>query len=74
MQGGTAAVELVFREEYGQVSGTSVRPRSRENLLLAECRIRSEAFVEEVRGGRRWPPGQGSHEMTQYLISFDEAR
>ena len=24
-------------------------------FLLAMCRIRSEAFVEQVRGGRRWP-------------------
>jgi len=28
-----------------------------EKVLLAECRIRSEPFVEEVRGGRRRPPG-----------------
>jgi hypothetical protein len=32
--------------------------------------MRGEAFVEEVRGGRRRPPGQGSREMTRYLISF----
>ena len=42
------------------------------DFLLAECRIRSDAFVAEVRCGRRWPPGQGSHEMTRYLISFDD--
>jgi hypothetical protein len=33
--------------------------------------IRSEALVAEVRGGRRRPPGQRSHGMTRYLISFD---
>ena len=32
--------------------------------------MRSEAFVEEVRGGRKRPPGQGSREMPRYLISF----
>jgi hypothetical protein len=41
-------------------------------FLPAACRIRSEAFVAEVSGGRRRPPGQRSHERTQYLISFDE--
>src|SRR5215468_1680322 len=41
--------------------------------VLAECRIRREAFVEEARGGRRRSPGdQGSHGMTRYLISFDD--
>jgi hypothetical protein len=49
----------------------SVPPRSREKFLLAECRIRSEAFVDEVRGGRR-VAGTRSHEMTRYLISFDD--
>jgi hypothetical protein len=29
------------------------RRKSREKFLLAECRIRSETFVDEVRGGRR---------------------
>src|SRR6185503_303839 len=48
------------------LSGLTVR------ILPAECRIRTEAFIVGVRGGRRWPPGQGSHGMTQYLISFDD--
>jgi len=30
----------------------------------------SEAFVDEVRGGRMKPPGRGSDGMTRYLISF----
>lgn len=30
---------------------------STREFLLTECRVRSEAFVEEVRGGRRRPPG-----------------
>src|SRR5262249_53574589 len=37
-----------------------------------KCRIRGGAFVAEMSGGRRWPPGYGSHEMTRYLISFDD--
>jgi len=28
-------------------------------LVARECRIRSEAFVDVVRGGRWAPPGQG---------------
>jgi hypothetical protein len=32
--------------------------------------MRSETLVDEVKGGRRRPPGQGSHAMTTYLISF----
>ena len=36
------------------------RRKSREKFLLAECRIRSESFVDEVRGGRSGPPGQGA--------------
>ncbi len=47
------------------------RRGSRENVLLAECRIRSESFVYELPRGRSRPPGQGSHGMTTYLISFD---
>jgi hypothetical protein len=47
------------------------RRRYREKFLLAWCRIRGESFVAEVRGGRNRPSGQGSHEMTRYLISFD---
>jgi hypothetical protein len=34
--------------------------------------IWDEPFVEEVRGDRRRPPGQRSHAMTRYLISFDD--
>src|SRR5690349_5493785 len=45
--------------------------RSPVRFSLADCRIRTEAFVDELRGGRGRPPGQGSHGMTQYLISFD---
>jgi hypothetical protein len=42
-------------------------------IFLAECRIRREAFVEELRGGRRWPPGEReSWDMAKYLISFDD--
>lgn len=44
--------------------------RSRETLLT-ECRIRCQSFVVELRGGRSGPPGQGSHAMPRYLISFD---
>jgi hypothetical protein len=29
------------------------RRKSREKVLLAECPIRSEPFVDEVRGGKR---------------------
>jgi hypothetical protein len=32
--------------------------------------IRSEPFVDEVRGGPTRPPGDGRHAMTTYLISF----
>jgi hypothetical protein len=38
--------------------------------LLGECRIPSDAFVEEVSGGRLRPPGQRSLGVTRYLISF----
>jgi hypothetical protein len=48
----------------------SVRECPLKKILLAECRFRSEPFVEGVRGGRRRPPGQGRHGMTRYLISF----
>jgi hypothetical protein len=34
--------------------------------------IRSEAFVAEVRGGRRAAAGTRSDQMTQYLISFED--
>jgi hypothetical protein len=40
-------------------------------IVPAACRIRSEAFVEQVRGCRRRPPGQGGH-MTEYLIYFNQ--
>jgi hypothetical protein len=36
------------------------RRRSGEISFWQQCRIRSEAFVAEVGGGRRRPPGQGS--------------
>lgn len=41
-------------------------------LSSGRVSIRSEAFVQEVRGGRNRPPGQGSHGMARYLISFDD--
>jgi hypothetical protein len=40
-------------------------------IAAEEVSIRSEAFVEQMRGGPSRPPGQGSRAMTRYLISFD---
>jgi len=48
-----------------------VPARSREKFLPAGCRIRSETFVDEVRGGRR-AAGTRSQGMTRYLISFND--
>ena len=47
------------------------RRRSREKFCLAAWRIRSEAFVEQVRGGPKRSPGQ-EEGTTRYLISFDD--
>jgi hypothetical protein len=38
-------------------------------ILLAACRIRVEAYVEEVKGDPRRSPRTRSHGMTEYLIS-----
>jgi hypothetical protein len=38
--------------ERGPARAGPERRKAREELL-AECRIRSESFVDEVRGGRR---------------------
>jgi hypothetical protein len=48
------------------------RRRRSPEFLPAACRIRSEAFVAMVRGGRRETVGTRGDDMTQYLISFDE--
>ena len=48
------------------------RRKSRGKIFLAWRRIRGESFVEQMTGGRRTPPGQGSHGMTRYLISFND--
>jgi hypothetical protein len=45
--------------------------RSREKSLLAERWIRSVSFVYDLTYGRTRPPGQRSHGMTRYLISFN---
>jgi hypothetical protein len=47
------------------------RRKSREKFFLTECRIRSDSFVAEPRGGRR---GRWDKEpwMTRYLISFPD--
>jgi hypothetical protein len=55
--------------------GRAVLPWQAEvpvRMLPAACRIRSEAFVAGVRGGRGEVVGTGSDEMTQYLISFED--
>src|SRR5580698_5532677 len=38
---------------------------------MTGCALRNESFAYELSGCRSRPPGQGSHGMTQYLISFD---
>jgi hypothetical protein len=48
------------------------RRRSRKKFILAERWIGSESFVYDLTGGRSVPPGQGSHGMTRYLISFND--
>ena len=46
---------------------------ARGKFVRQECRIRGDAFVEEVRGGwRRSPRDKGVLAMTRYLISFDD--
>ncbi len=41
------------------------------NFCWQRCPIRAEPFVCELTRGRSGPPGQGSHGMARYLISFD---
>src|SRR5216683_816056 len=46
-------VETRSRSPVTNNGGQISRTKPREKFLLAECRIRSESFVDEVRGGRR---------------------
>jgi hypothetical protein len=57
--------------EQGPHDARSGRTAEVPRKFLAECRIRSESFVDEVRGGRR-VAGTRSHGVTRYLISFDD--
>jgi hypothetical protein len=48
------------------------RTAKSDEISSGDVSVRREAFVEQRRGGRSTPPGQGSHGMTRYLISFDD--
>jgi hypothetical protein len=51
--------------------GSAVGLLGSMKIVLAACRIWSEAFVEQVGGCRRRLPGQGGH-MAEYLIYFNQ--
>src|SRR5262249_48051699 len=54
----TQAAEGRCDESLAAVDLRWARPSAAEHdSVLGECRIRREAFVEEVRGGRRRSPG-----------------
>jgi len=48
----------VIGQQGAAVAGLAAAVR--EKFLLAECRIRIEPFVYEVRGRPEGPPGQGA--------------
>src|SRR5215469_5897764 len=56
----------------GHMTLAEAKRRRSVRFSSGRVSIRSEAFVAHMRGGRSRPPGQGSHGMTRYLISFDD--